>query len=73
MQSKSIRQIVAWMTHYNLKVNERLFFQMAYVQVYGKAEPRCELCYEDYVHKGKVPLFVRIFIQQYFVVKGVAK
>ena len=70
MTPRDVRKLVAWMQKYGLKVNEQLFFQMAYFHVYGKAEPRCQWCFERYQQKGIVPLFVRQFIQHHFLAKG---
>ena len=70
MQPKTIRGLVLWMQKLGMKVNEQLFFQMAYFHCYKKAEPRCQQCFELYQKKGIVPLFVRQFIHFHFVFEG---
>jgi hypothetical protein len=73
MTRTHVLKLIAWMRVYRIKTNEQEFFQMAYFYIYGKADPRCQWCFELYMKKGVVPLFVRQFIQAHFTVKGVAK
>lgn len=68
---KTICGLIVWMRKYGIKVDEQTFFQMAYFDVYQKAEPRCQLCFELYIKKGVVPVFVRRFITHHFILKGV--
>lgn len=70
MHPKSVQTLVLWFLKYKMKITDRDLFQMAYFNVYGKAEPRCEWCFDLYKRKGVVPLFVRVFIQAHFVTKG---
>lgn len=72
MQPKTVKGLVLWMQKMGMKVNDQIFFQMAYYHVYQKAEPRCETCYQLYLKRGVVPLFVRQFIQHHFTHEGVA-
>lgn len=68
MTRTHVLKLIAWMRVYRIKTNEQEFFQMAYFDIYGKADPRCQWCFELYLKKGVVPLFVRQFIQAHFVV-----
>lgn len=70
MQPQTVRGLTLWMQKLGMKVNEQIFFQMAYFHVYQKAEPRCEACFQLYLTKGVVPLFVRQFIHFHFVFEG---
>lgn len=70
MHPQSVKTLVQWFAKYKMQVSERDFFQMAYYNIYKTAEPRCEWCFELYLRKGIVPLFVRQFIQEHFVTKG---
>jgi len=68
MKRTSILKLIAWLKESNLILNELQFFEMAYFDTYQKAEPRCAWCFDLYIRKGIVPLFVRSFIQKYLVV-----
>ena len=70
MTKQSIMKLMEWMRRYGLKVDEHTFFQMAYLNVVGVAEPRCEDCFALYMKNGTVPLFVRQFIQKHFLAGG---
>ena len=67
MTRSHIHTVLLWFQKTGTYVNELDLFQAAYFWKYYVAEPRCMMCFAEYIRHGTVPGFVVDFVREFVV------
>ena len=65
MTRSHIHTVLLWFQKTGKPINELDLFQAAYFWKYRVAEPRCMMCFTEYIRHGTVPGFVVDFIRSF--------